>query len=271
MILHRHEEGSVTVEAAVALPIFMFAIITILSLVNVCMAQARITAAVNSTAKEISQYSYMYALTGFKETHESWANGGNSTAGQVNKVVKTANDVFNAIEGLAETNLQGADNTDALLQQMQGLIGDPQALASNASQIASIVKGWAKNPRDLIFGMVKLVASNALDAGVSHFIAAPLSKHMCEKHLVNEENGDIEQYLKALQIVPDEVTGLYLDGLDFSQSTLFAGGDDRIVITCKYKIKMLQLLPIDIELTFRSTAITKIWPADQTLGQIFGK
>lgn len=268
---HNNECGSVTVEAACVLPLFMFAIITILSLVNICTAQARITAAVNASAKEISQYSYMYALTGFKGTHEGWANSGNASAGKVNQVVKTANDVFNAIEGLKEggSDTHGADDTDALLARMQALLSSPGAIASSASELAAAFKEMVKNPRDLIFGLVKLVASNALNTAVSQYIAAPLSKHMCGKHLMNEENGDVEAYLKSLQIVP--VNDSYLDGLDFSQSTLFADGDDRIVITCKYKIKPIMLLPIDFEFTFRSTAVTRIWPADQTLGEIFGK
>lgn len=49
------ESGSVTIEATISLSAFMFAIVTILTIVNICIAQARIAYAINTTAKEISE------------------------------------------------------------------------------------------------------------------------------------------------------------------------------------------------------------------------
>lgn len=59
----KSESGSVTVEATISLSAFMFAIVTILTIINICIVQARVSYAINTTAKEISQYSYLYALT----------------------------------------------------------------------------------------------------------------------------------------------------------------------------------------------------------------
>ncbi len=64
----RDESGSVTVEATISLSAFMFAIVTILTIVNVCIVQARMSYALNTTAKEISQYSYLYSLTGLNDS-----------------------------------------------------------------------------------------------------------------------------------------------------------------------------------------------------------
>lgn len=56
----KSESGSVTVEATISLSAFMFAIVTILTIINICIVQARVSYAINTTAKEISQYSYLY-------------------------------------------------------------------------------------------------------------------------------------------------------------------------------------------------------------------
>ena len=61
------EKGAIVIEATLSLTFFMFLIVMLLSIVNICIAQAKIAVALNETAKEISQYSYMYTLTGINE------------------------------------------------------------------------------------------------------------------------------------------------------------------------------------------------------------
>lgn len=62
-----NEQGAIVVEATISLTAFMFLIVTILTVINICYAQAKIGVAVNTTAKEISEYSYLYNLTGLRE------------------------------------------------------------------------------------------------------------------------------------------------------------------------------------------------------------
>ena len=50
------EKGAVTVEATIALSVFMFAIVTLYTIVNIATVQAKVAFAINNTAKEISQY-----------------------------------------------------------------------------------------------------------------------------------------------------------------------------------------------------------------------
>ena len=45
------ESGSGTNEATISLSAFMFAIVTLLTIVNICLVQARVAVAINTTAK----------------------------------------------------------------------------------------------------------------------------------------------------------------------------------------------------------------------------
>lgn len=72
----KSESGSVTVEATISLSAFMFAIVTILTIINICIVQARVSYAINTTAKEISQYSYLYALTGLNDSQAGLEEAG---------------------------------------------------------------------------------------------------------------------------------------------------------------------------------------------------
>lgn len=54
------ERGAVVVEATICLSAFVFALFLILSVVDICYVQAKIGIALNSAAKEMSQYAYLY-------------------------------------------------------------------------------------------------------------------------------------------------------------------------------------------------------------------
>lgn len=99
----KSNKGSVTVEATIALTAFMFAIITILTIVNICMVQARISIAINTVAKEMSQYSYLYALTGFNKSEEALAQAGQDGTQDINSILSDVNTVFNEIGNIGNT------------------------------------------------------------------------------------------------------------------------------------------------------------------------
>ncbi len=61
------EKGMVTIEATIALTTFLFAFMMIFSIITICRVQAKMQVALNNTAQEISQYSYIYGIMGKDE------------------------------------------------------------------------------------------------------------------------------------------------------------------------------------------------------------
>ncbi|SFS06275.1 TadE/TadG family type IV pilus assembly protein [Anaeromicropila populeti] len=55
-----NEKGSMTVEAAIVFPIFIFAVISIVFFFQIILFQLQLQYGLNQTAREISQYSYIY-------------------------------------------------------------------------------------------------------------------------------------------------------------------------------------------------------------------
>ena len=98
--LKSEENGSVTIEATISLSAFMFAIVTILTIVNICIVQARVSYAINTTAKEISQYSYLYSLTGLNEREKELYGAGKEQTQDISKILSDVNTVYNEIENL---------------------------------------------------------------------------------------------------------------------------------------------------------------------------
>lgn len=54
-----NDEGAIVVEASIAVPVYAFIIFTILTLVNICYAQAKVQIALNSAARQFSEMAYV--------------------------------------------------------------------------------------------------------------------------------------------------------------------------------------------------------------------
>lgn len=99
--LFKNEYGSMVVEASMAIPIFMFAIMTILSIINVCTAQVVMTNTVNGLTKDMAKFSYLYCKVGL---YDVVANQ-DSQAADANKAAVTvmkSTDVESLLDNLGD-------------------------------------------------------------------------------------------------------------------------------------------------------------------------
>ena len=247
------ESGSVTIEATISLSTFMFAIVTLLTIVNICVAQSKIGIAINSSAKELSQYSYLYAITGLNESEAALNDAATEEKQKINDRIQTVNDTFTEIQNLAVSVGEAAESQD-----LSGLLSQLEKTGDSAGELKATMEEIAKDPKGVAFGLLKVIGSKGLDAAKSRLIAAPLAKTLSKKNLVSEKSGDVDAYLKHLGVVPS-ANGSYIDGLDFSQSTIFPGGSNEIKICVSYDVKVIALLPIDFSFHFEQTAITQGW------------
>ena len=242
--------GSVTVEATISLTAFVFCIITFLSIINICRAQAKISMAINNTAKEISQYSYIYGLTGLNESRKNLAKRAQEEVehGEIKKITDATNSMLNEIEAIGETGRNtNFTSTDDVYKAWDDIKKNLSGAAGNIEEML------ATDPEQLVYGMGAVLGTDAIDIGTSRLIAAPIAKGMVRKHLTDPKHKDADKYLRAIGVVNG------LDGLDFSNSTLFPQGNNEINIVVVYKVKAIPLLPINTEFTFCQTASTRGW------------
>ena len=256
----KNEQGAITIEATISLSAFAFAIVTILSIVNICLVQAKMSYAIHTTAKEISQYSYLYSLTGLLDREKEIYNSGVSQTSDIQGILTHVNEAYNAIEDITETGQSTPENVDDILNAWDSISGNLDNIGAAASGIEQNIQNIASDPKNLLFGIAKLGAVEAFDLVKSKLIGSALAKAMCKKHFCDEQGGDAEAYLKHLGVVPG-ATGSYMDGLDFSKSVLFPYGSSTIGICVSYDVKVIALLPIDFTFHFEQRAITHGWLA----------
>lgn len=83
------ERGAVIVEAAIALPVFLFAMITLYSIIQMAYVQARMSTALNCAAKELAEYSHVFYATGLNDVFSGSGGASSELANQVSEFLTT--------------------------------------------------------------------------------------------------------------------------------------------------------------------------------------
>ena len=132
-------KGAVTIEATISLTAFLFMFIMIYSIITICRAQAIIQVAINSAAKELSQYSYLYSITGLHEAMGNVTDAAADTKSDVNEVASNVSQVFSGIQSIAETDVDFGNTTEMMesWDKLQEDLKSTGAAAKNA-QITAI-------------------------------------------------------------------------------------------------------------------------------------
>ncbi len=136
----RSDCGAIIVEGALSLTLFMFAVLTVYTMIHVTMAQARIGAALNSVAKEISQYSYLYDLTGANEAQAKISSKTGAAESVLSDNLNDLNSFYQTLGGLGSAFTEitsSADNTESFLYYVlnKGLEAVKGELAGEAAKL----------------------------------------------------------------------------------------------------------------------------------------
>lgn len=253
----KEQRGVLTIEATLSLTAFLFVFMIIYSLINICSAQAAIQVALNNSAKQIAQYTYLYGLTGFDESFQGMYEAGESGKKNTISFINSVGEAWSAFSQLgsdAADLTQNNDNSiDGLLGQLETIGNDFNDLKSKGSDAYNIIKNAAKNPKQIVIVLTKLLASDGLELAKSRLIAAPICSAIVDNNLRTSSTDSAESFCKRVGIVDG------YDGMDFSSSTILTQNTDDIKIVVKYKIKVLQLLPIDSSFEFVQVAQTIAW------------
>ncbi len=259
-----NESGVIIVEASIVVPLFIFLVITFLSLVDMCILQTRMTIALNNAAKEISQYSYLYMLTGLNDEQKKIYESSEGVRTSIDDTLTGLQSITNEWISVGDDARKFTDsqaNFDDLQENIKSIKNDTtNSVDTTKKEAQKIYNEWMKqfsNPQEFITGVISLAGNEAAEE-LKTLIAELLGKAFMSKNLKAYPNDTAEAYLAREHIVPNN--GSYLDGLDFSGTKLFANGQtDRVQLVCTYEVKVIQLLNIDFTFKFQKTAITRAW------------
>jgi len=263
--LTRENKGSLTVEASLALIVFIFAFLSILYLCKFARAQIVLQHAVNQIAKEISQYSYLANKLGLKNDKtksEKMIKDTDKIISEASNLMSLINSEKNELENIIDENKDYEindyydaikiykkydDSGNKIKDSYTKIDGDINAFIGNA-------KEYLKDPKVLLNGFVEIAKDEIADFAVSKYIAAPLSITLIQKYLPRGQ-ASANEYLLKLGVDRG------IEGLNFDTSTIFKNGSD-IDITLIYNMSLkLPLFP-ERTLCFIVNASTLGWQSN---------
>lgn len=257
---NKNEDGAVVVEAAISLPVFMFFIVTILSIVNICIAQSRIQIALNETAKEISEYSYFFSLTGLADLQKINYDESEETRDNLSNVLDGVSTVYGSLQEIT-TTVKDFNISDADLNTLESALNTINGSVENADKAIddsiATLKTMASDPKALMIGIAR-IGINELAEGIKSQLVSLMTEGLIQKHLVDSDDGSVDEFLIHLGIVKG------FDGIDFTSSVIFLNGSDDIILIAEYRLPVIKLLNHEIELHFLQSAPTKAWRAVTT-------
>lgn len=246
---NKKEKGAVIVEATLVIPIFVMLVITIMWVANLCTAQAKIQVAINSSAKEIASYSYLYGLTGVNDYRKQLANAGKESTATVDNAIDGIGQVFT---GLGQAGECGQQLVNGNLDDVYAGIKDSYKNTNDGvSKINISYEYIKKDPKSFLIGLGKASASVGIDY-VTSCAAGALGKFFSEKHLT-PDGMSANAYLKKLGVVGG------FDGIDFSHSQFCMSGGNDIVVVAQYQLSPIKFFNINVEYNIVQTARTKAW------------
>ncbi len=250
--MKKKENGAIIVEATLVLPFFMFAIITVLSIVNISFAQAKIGTALNETAKEISQYSYIYGLTGLNKKQAQLYGAGENARASIDEVVGGVSEIFSSASNMGGTVSSSISDPTKYNSAINSVKSDIDNIKGGVNTVTDGAKALASDP----MAILKMIANEGIELAKSYLVKVVTPVFM-EKHLIRSSEDSAESFLRYLGVVPKG--GSYMDGLDFGQSVIFLNGSEEIKLIVSYEIQVWKFFGMDIKLPFTQCAATKAW------------
>lgn len=256
-----NERGSFTVEAALALPIFMFAFLTITSLATAARAESITQYAIDQTAKEISQYCYIAYRAGLTPAVSQAAN---DKADKMDDAIQSVFDFSDTLQGNSGGQGQsGAADLQTAISNVSSQVqsGDPQyyqKVGKAAQDLYAQCGDVLKDPKGTIMALAQITATKAATQIVSRVIAQPLCRALVPKYITSSGNADA--LLKNMGVDNG------LDGLNFNLSTFLM--DERTInVVVVYQIKLNGFGVFPQTITVKQTACTAAWIQSKSLAQ----
>jgi hypothetical protein len=261
----KKEKGSLTVEAAIVLVIFIFGYASIVSLTSFIRAQMMIQYSISQAAKEISGYCYLVSKTGIMDDSQRLSEEAGEFKKSTDNVIDTVVKLYDAVDQGSENisssveEIQTCEDLESLMDSVQNT-GDItqeefQNISSAVNTMMDTGEDYFSDPKTILKGLGSIAKDEALSAAKSYLIAAPISKALVKKQInlygKDAQNKDV---LEKLGVVGG------MNGLNFMGSTLFNDGS-TVTVQVAYTMKVNYPWFNQKEFHFVQTASTRAWGA----------
>jgi hypothetical protein len=258
MVNLKSTKGSLTVEAAVVLPIFICAIFTIAFIIKIIYVHEIIQHSITESAVELSSYSYLYSIAGFKELNDTLENTMQQKEQQAKQSISTVVDAYQSYNVFSKKIAKPSDNIDS--SSIYETEESMNNLMENMNQIMAMFKEIQSDPESYGKSVIALGGRSVYDTVKASLLGTMVKANM-GKYLKTENITDANIRLKNLGVTDG------ISGLNFDKSSLFVASDgvdgsasiEDIDIIVSYKFNFQLPIPIIKEVEVIQRATVRGW------------
>lgn len=252
--IRKGKSGTATVEAALILPMVMLAILAVLSIIRITGTYERMQHALNQVAEDMSQYSYLYAVSGLKGKHDALVDKTAQAKEELLEQQEAVNTFYQSLQSVAgDLGSFGNGNTvQAFFDTLTGMDDVNSSFDGLSAQVESILEDPMGEA-----SLIGLALSDTLLSENKTALLGLIAKSMLKGRLSDDLNVPPRELEYRLRLTDG------LKDLDFSSSTFF-NDKQTIDLILEYTVKPMPdffFLP-EIRLRNRACVLAWAWGVD---------
>lgn len=240
----KSKKGSVTVEASLALPIFIGAVLSIAFLIKLVYVQEVVQHAINGAAYEMAATGYVYYISGIKGINDTINSGLESGE---NAVKSQASSVSNLLDDIGKLTGDSKDTSDET-----GGFEMIKTVKSDFTNAINSKNGILENPLTFLKNVACMISAGAFE-DLKTELCIPVTKLYLKKYFTQGGNIDFNKRLRFMNIAGG------IDGFNLSSSHFFEDSNDNIDITVRYKLELPIPFRIIPAIEMEQRAVQRAW------------
>ncbi len=258
--LLKKNSGSITVEAAIALPLFILAVLSLISIFQVIYVYETVFYTLKRTAERISIYSYVYQVSGLSEKNADLNQQINVKKNMIDRGIS----IFESIKLIKSSDSKVDENTDTSYERYTGNGIIDNIISSNTSinesineiidkfnSVSDYTQLLTSQPQEGIESIIYCLIGLIYSKGKGQ-LTSPFVKQIFINNLYMDTGISSDNYLKALRVKDG------FKGMDFSESEFFNDNESmRLVVA--YTIKPIMPIPVMPEIEIKQALVARAW------------
>lgn len=227
-------KGSLTVEAAMALPLFICVVLSIAFIMRLVHVHSIVQHAITETANEMATYSYIYSVTGLQRAHDDLKAGLDNRKktfeGHFGEIVNAYSSFSTSKDKLedAKDDLLSGNIDQASIDNIKTTI---ETHKEDINKVKDVLKEAGTDPKKEFISMLCMFADPAFE-DLKTALADPVIRFFSKKYFRTQSIKDENKRLLAFQVEGG------FNGLDFSESKIFKD-KKTIEIIVRYKVNTI--------------------------------
>jgi len=184
--LLKKKDGSLTVEAAISLPLFMCVFLSIAFFMKVVYIHNNVQYAINGAANEVATYSYLYSISGLQKVNDAITETTDEYGTTASEHTKEILEAFDALGDISQQSLESfkglAAGDTTQIDKLKELYEEGKISVGTVQKVIGEVK---ENPRKEFISVASLFFSAGYEK-IKSELSEPLIKLFMRNTLTRE-------------------------------------------------------------------------------------